>query len=194
MLKTKIVLCLFVICSSCTKEYSVEGRSSAGTVSLFTIQVPTAKTFNDNTTGIELGMRFRSTTGGYIQGIKFYKTPGNTGTHTGQLYSFDGALLASEPFSNETDSGWQSVLFAKAIPITANTTYIAAYHSSLGNYVITTHGFDAAIVNLPLIGLADGADGINGLYKYTSTPAFPGIGFQSGNYWVDVIESQTPLE
>lgn len=194
MLKTQIVLCLFVFCISCTKEYSSEGRSSSGTASLFTIQAPAVKTSNDSTKGIELGMRFRSTTSGYILGIKFYKTPGNAGTHTGELYSFDGVLLASQTFPNETDSGWQSVLFAKAIPITANTTYIAAYHSSLGNYVLTIHGFDAAVVNLPLIGLADGADGINGLFKYTTTPAFPGIGYQSGNYWVDVIESQSPVE
>jgi hypothetical protein len=190
MLKIQCVLLLFLFGISCTKEYSVEGVALSGPVSVFTTQVPTEQTLNDGTGGIELGMRFRSTVAGFIKGIRFYKTPGNTGTHTGQLYSFEGVLLASEVFVNETDSGWQNVHFTRAIPIAANTTYIAAYHSSLGNYTSTVHGFDTAIMNSPLIGLADGADGTNGLYKYTATPAFPNAGFLSNNYWVDVIESK----
>ena len=159
-------------------------------MSIFTSQVPAGITANDNNgSGIELGVRFRSTIAGYILGVRFYKTPGNTGMHSAQLYSFDGSLLASADFNNETDSGWQSVFFSSAVPITANTTYIAAYFSGLGNYAYTPFGFNSAISNGPLTGLADGADGINGLYKYTGMPAFPGLGHLSNNYWVDVIES-----
>lgn len=175
---------------SCTKEYSYEGPAPAGPMSIFTSQVPAGITANDNNgSGIELGVRFRSTIAGYILGVRFYKTPGNTGMHSAQLYSFDGSLLASADFNNETDSGWQSVFFSSAVPITANTTYIAAYFSGLGNYAYTPFGFNSAISNGPLTGLADGADGINGLYKYTGMPAFPGLGHLSNNYWVDVIES-----
>jgi hypothetical protein len=179
---------------SCSKEYSNEGSVPVGPVSIFTTQTPAGQTANDKMGGIELGVRFRSTIAGYILGIKFYKTSGNIGTHIAQLYSFEGSLLASADFINETDSGWQSVLFSSAVPITANTTYIAAYYSSLGNYAYTAFGFNTAITNGPLIGLADGADGINGLYKYTDTPAFPGFGNFSNNYWVDVIESVSPVE
>jgi hypothetical protein len=81
------------------------------------------------------------------------------------------------------------VLFSSAVPINANTTYIAAYFSSLGNYAYTPFGFNTAITNGSLSGLADGADGINGLYEYIGMPAFPGLGHLSDNYWVDVIES-----
>jgi len=184
---------IFLFGISCTKEYSFEGTVPTGTVSIFTSQVPAGPTANDKAGGIELGVRFRSTVAGYVEGVKFYKTPGNTGTHTGQLYSFDGTLMASAVFINETDSGWQTVLFDSGIPIAANTTYIAAYHSSLGNYISTAFGFNTAVNNPPLTALADGADGINGLYKYTSTPAFPGFGFQSNNYWVDVLVSVNPV-
>lgn len=114
------------------------------------------------------------------------------GTHTGQLYSFDGEVLGSGIFMNGTDSGWQTMYFSSAIHINTNTTYIAACHSSLGNYISTLNGFDTGISNPPLVGLADGADGINGLYKYTNTPAFPNQGFLSNNYWVDVVESVYP--
>uniref|UniRef100_UPI003C715237 N,N-dimethylformamidase beta subunit family domain-containing protein n=1 Tax=Salinimicrobium sp. GXAS 041 TaxID=3400806 RepID=UPI003C715237 len=36
---------------------------------------------------LQLGMKFRSSENGFITGVRFYKQPGNTGVHTGQLYS-----------------------------------------------------------------------------------------------------------
>jgi hypothetical protein len=174
---------------SCTKEYSYEEPIQAGPVSIFTSLSPSGPTVNDGAGGIELGVRFRSSITGFVKGVKFFKTPGNYGIHTGQLYSFDGALMATAVFVNETDSGWQNVLFSPAVAISANTTYIAAYYSSLGNYVGTRNGLNIAITNGSLTALADGADGTNGLYKYSATPAFPGTGFMSSNYWVDVIVS-----
>jgi hypothetical protein len=182
-------LCIFLFSTSCIKEYSNESPAIAGAVSIFTSQSPSGQTVNDSTGGIELGIKFRSAITGNILGIKFYKTTGNSGIHTGQLFSSDGTLMASAVFTNETDSGWQTALFATAIPIAANTTYIAAYHSSLGNYTFTAYGLHNAVTNSPLTGLADGTDGINGLYEYTNTPAFPTHGYDSNNYWVDVIES-----
>jgi hypothetical protein len=190
------LLWIFLVVISCKKEQSAVGPTqpppiepvTTVTDSIFTSQFPTGKTGNDSTGGIELGLKFRSTAAGNVVGIKFYKTSGNTGTHTGQLYSSDGTLLASEVFTNETDSGWQVVVFANAIPVVANKTYVAAYYSSLGNYVSTAFGLKTAITNAPLTALADSTDGINGLYKYTNEPALPDTGYLSSNYWVDVLE------
>jgi len=188
------LLWIFLVVVSCKKEQSAVGPTqptepvATVTDSLFTNQVPAGKTGNDSVGGIELGMKFRSTADGNVIGVKFYKTPGNNGTHTGQFYSSDGTLLASQAFANESDSGWQTVVFANAVPIVANKTYIAAYHSSLGNYVSTAFGLKTAITNAPLTALADSTDGINGLYKYTNTPALPDTGYLSSNYWVDVLE------
>ncbi|WP_051866481.1 ice-binding family protein, partial [Streptosporangium roseum] len=53
------------------------------------------------------GVKFKAATAGIITGIRFYKGPQNTGTHTGSLWTSDGQLLASAPFANETASGWQ---------------------------------------------------------------------------------------
>lgn len=181
--------CILLLSNSCTRELSYEGPLPAGPISIFTTQIPANGTYNDGTGGIELGVRFRSTVGGNAVGIRFYKTMGNVGTHSAQLYSFDGELLASADFTNETDTGWQSVFFAIPISIAPNTTYIAAYFSSLGNYTATNFGLNTAVTNGPLIALADGADGINGLYKYSNTPAFPGQGHLSNNYWVDILVS-----
>jgi hypothetical protein len=181
------LLSIFLFSISCTKELSAVAPPAPESVSIFTTQVPAGPTYNDSTGGIELGLKFQSSGAGYADGIRFYKTSGNIGTHTAELYSSDGTRLASAVFTNETDSGWQHVLFATAIPIAANTTYIAAYYSSLGNYNSTPYGLKTAIINPPLTALADSTDGINGLYKYTNAPAFPDGGYLSNNYWVDVI-------
>jgi hypothetical protein len=191
LLNTTIIRVVFSLISvfflgiSCTKEKSAVSPPPTED-SIFTNQIPTGPTENGIKGGIELGVKFQSEVAGYVEAIRFYKTPGNTGMHTGQLYSADGTLLASQLFVNETDSGWLVMPFAAAIPIAANTTYIAAYHSSLGNYISTAYGLKTAITNTPLTALADSTDGKNGLFKYTNTPDFPDSGYLSNNYWVDI--------
>src|SRR5262249_1235270 len=83
---------------------------------------------------IEVGLKFRSDIDGYINGIRFYKAATNTGVHVGNLWTSSGALLASATFSSETASGWQQVMFGTAVRITANTTYVASYHTNVGHY------------------------------------------------------------
>ncbi|RPI34249.1 MAG: DUF4082 domain-containing protein, partial [Hyphomicrobiaceae bacterium] len=79
---------------------------------------------------VELGMRFSSTVSGYISGIRFYKSAANTGTHTGSLWTNNGQLLATGTFTGESASGWQQLNFATPVAITANTNYIASYHTT----------------------------------------------------------------
>ena len=160
------------------------------TWTIFTSQAPVSPIENDGL-ALELGVKFRSSVAGFITGVRFYKTTGNSGTHTGELYSSAGTRLAQAVFTGETASGWQQVLFSSPVAITAGTTYIAAYYSSAGNYTSTDNYFATGIVNGPLTGLADGTDGSNGLYAYTATPAFPSNSFQKTNYWVDAIFSGT---
>ena len=188
------LLWIFILSISCRKELSSESYLKplpppvTDTFSIFTNQKPDGQTENDGEGGgIEVGLKFRSDVPGYVDGIRFYKTPGDSGTHTAQLYSSGGNLLASTAFSNETDSGWQSVLFDSAIPIDADSTYIAAYFSSLGNYILTAYGLKTAVTNGPLTALADSTDGFNGIFIYTSMPALPDRGYLSSNYWVDII-------
>ena len=154
--------------------------------SILTGQIPATPLKNDGS-AIELGVKFRSSVPGYVTGIRFYKLTGNIGTHTGGLYTSTGTLLAQAVFTGETTSGWQQVLFNNPVAINAATTYIAAYHSSAGNYVVTDNYFTSAVVNNPLTALADGTDGPNGVYKITATPAFPNNFFQQSNYWVDLV-------
>ncbi len=170
--------------SSSQVSINVVAVSSASNI--FTTQTPATGTENDGR-ALELGVKFRSTVAGTIRGIRFYKSTGNSGTHTGELYSSTGTRLAQAAFTGETSSGWQQVLFSSPVSISANTTYIAAYFSSAGNYVSTPGYFASAVVNGPLTALADGTDGVNGVYNYSTTPTFPTLSFSKSNYWVDVI-------
>ena len=151
--------------------------------------IPLVPLANDEA-AIELGMRFRSTQNGFITGVRYYKGAGATGTHIGSLWNNAGTTrLAQATFINETASGWQQVLFSSPVAITAGVTYVVSYFSPSGDYAATKPYFTQNITNGPLIGLADGTDGANGLYRYTTTSAFPNSSFQSSNYWVDVVFS-----
>ncbi len=140
---------------------------------------------------IEVGVKFESSEDGYITGLRFYKNAANTGTHTGHLWTSAGVQLAEATFVSETASGWQEVYFSTPVQITANTTYVASYHSPSGEYSYADAYFATAYNSAPLRALANGEDGPNGVYNYGAS-SFPTQTFQSSNYWVDVIFDSTP--
>jgi hypothetical protein len=140
---------------------------------------------------VELGVKFRSDTSGYITALRFYKATTNKGTHVGHIWSSSGTLIASATFTGETGSGWQRVSFSAPVPISANTVYIASYFAPAGHYSADTNYFaKAGVDRAPLHALANGVSGPNGVYLYSSSGGFPTSGYQSTNYWVDVEYGQ----
>jgi glucose/arabinose dehydrogenase/endonuclease YncB( thermonuclease family) len=148
--------------------------------------VPATAAQNDSGS-VELGVKFRSEVAGFITGLRFYKGAGNTGTHIGSLWNATGGLLSQATFTGETATGWQQVTFSSPVVIAANTTYVASYHAPVGHYSLNQNYFGAAMDNPPLHGLADGADGGNGVYNYSASSSFPTSSFAASNYWVDVV-------
>ena len=140
---------------------------------------------------IEIGVKFKATENGFINGIRYYKGTGTTGTHVGSLWTIAGVSLATATFTSETESGWQEVLFSTPVAITAGVTYVASAFSPSGDYASTPSYFTQAVVNGPLRGLADGEDGFNGVFVYANAPTFPTTEFKSINYWVDVVFTRT---
>ena len=134
----------------------------------------------NDTSGLNLGVKFTATQAGSITGIRFYKVPDNTGTHTGSLWNSTGTLLATGTFSNESTQGWEELDFSSPVSITAGTTYVASYHTSATHYAFTANGLASAVTKGPLTALAGG-----GVYAYSSANAFPSNS-GSTNYWVDV--------
>jgi methionine-rich copper-binding protein CopC len=136
--------------------------------------------------GVEIGVKFRTTQAGTITGIRFYKGPGNSGTHVGSLWTRTGTKLASVTFTGESSSGWQEATFANPVSVSANTTYVASYYATSGHYSVSENYFTSATTRGPLTALQNGTDGVNGVYKY-GTSGFPTSGYLSSNYWVDVV-------
>jgi hypothetical protein len=118
-------------------------------------------------------------------GIRFYKGPSNTSAHVGNLWSANGALLASAVSSGESASGWQLILFSSPVTLSPGTTYIASYHTN-GFYSADGNYFANAVTNGPLTAPSNAASGGNGVYAYGSSSTYPGNTFNSANYWVDV--------
>jgi hypothetical protein len=139
---------------------------------------------------VEVGVRFRADVSGSISGIRFYKAIANTGSHVGNLWTNTGTKLANATFSGETASGWQQVNFSTAVAITANTVYVASYHTNVGHYSDDGNYFAGkGMDSVPLHALTDGVSGVNGVYAYGASSKFPNLGWNSSNYWVDVVFS-----
>ena len=144
-------------------------------------------TDNPDSQAVELGMRFQSSVAGLISGLAFYKSANNTGTHTADLWSSDGKLLATATFTNETASGWQLVMFAQPVPIQANTVYVASYHTSTGHYADDQTFFASSGLTVGSLTAVANSNGGNGVYAYGAGGIFPTQTFNASNYWVDVL-------
>ncbi|MCY4727666.1 DUF4082 domain-containing protein [Nocardioides sp. STR2] len=146
-----------------------------------------------DTSSVELGVKFRSNTDGFVTGIRYYRPSQATGTHVGSLWTSTGTRLGQVTFTGGTASGWQQASFSTPIPVTAGTTYVASYYTP-SRYVANGAYFTtSATTRGPLTALQSGTDGGNGLYRYTSTPStFPDQSYNGENYWVDVVFEDGP--
>lgn len=138
-----------------------------------------------DSTPVELGLQFQSQTNGFIMGVRFYKASTNTGTHVAHLWDSTGTLLATATFMSETASGWQEVLFDAPVAISADTVYVASYHTASGHYSADQFYFSVPLQSIPLITTLQA-----GVFAYGSG-TFPTSTSNESNYWVDVIFQST---
>jgi methionine-rich copper-binding protein CopC len=145
----------------------------------------------DDSSQLELGVKWKAASNGYVRGVKFYKGTGNTGSHTGSLWAANGDLLATGTFTNESPTGWQTLLFPSPIAVNANTTYVVSYFTPTGHFAYDTGGFfDQQAYMEPVTGLKSGVDGANGVFRFGA--GFPNNTFDDTNYWVDVVWATDP--
>jgi len=137
---------------------------------------------------VEVGTKFTADVSASVTGVRFYKSAANNGTHIGSLWSATGTRLAQVTYTNESSSGWQHATFSSPVAITAGATYVVSYHTPQGRYSAQSGGFNSAIVNGQLRGVAN-ATSPNGVYMYGATSAFPSNSFNAANYFVDVMVS-----
>jgi hypothetical protein len=145
---------------------------------------PTILEINDGVP-LTLGTRFTSDAKGVVTGIRFYKSPGNTGAHVGTLWNQNGVQLASGTFTNESASGWQQLTFATPVAIAKNTPYVVSYRSTSGRYSASPNAFAERDLSWEPLRVTSTAG------AYTYAEGFPG-GTSSTNYLVDVVFEKTP--
>lgn len=151
----------------------------------------TTGTQDPDRSAVELGVKFRSDVPGQVVGVRFYKTSGNTGAHTGTLWSATGQPLATVTFAAESATGWQEAAFSTPVTVQPGITYVASYHTNTGNYALGTSFASAGVDSPPLHALREGVDGPNGVYAYGTGGVFPTNSWQSANYLVDVLFTST---
>jgi hypothetical protein len=151
--------------------------------SLFGTQTPVVPAATDDTSPVELGMSFSSSVAGSVTAIRFHKGTGNTGTHTGSLWSSTGQRLATVTFSGESATGWQTAQLATPIALTVGQTYVVSYFAPNGHYAYTTNFFQSPLTNGPLTA----GTAANGRFFYGAAGGFPTTAWQASNYFVDVV-------
>jgi methionine-rich copper-binding protein CopC len=176
-----------VLAGTTSWTFQLSGRNACPCSVFPSDQLPVTPAASDGAT-VELGFRFRTDVSGVVQGVKFYKGAGNIGTHTGSLWTNTGQQLATATFTNETASGWQTVLFSNPVAISANTTYVASYHAPKGHYSYSPSYFaSTGVDNSPVHALPNGLDGFSGSFLYNANTVFPSSSGSAANYWVDVV-------
>lgn len=135
---------------------------------------------------VELGLRFRTTTDGYITGVRFYKSKANTGPHTGTLWSLDGKQLATATFTQETADGWQSVRFDQPVEATTGTEFVVSYFAPNGHYAVDLQYFAYRGISAAPLEVGGGFDK-DPAGLYWSGGGYPQSSYERSNYYVDPI-------
>ncbi len=120
------------------------------------------------------------TSHGFITGIRFYKTSQNTGTHTGTPLVHSGTNLGDGDllWRNSARDG-RRPRSPRPSPLTAGTTYVASYHTTIGLLCRRRAFATAASTARRCTPSQDGADGPNGVYVYGAGGTFPTNTFDS---------------
>ncbi|MBC8123675.1 MAG: DUF4082 domain-containing protein [Gemmatimonadaceae bacterium] len=165
-----------------TVNFTASSNPAVGEgITLFTSQSPSNPNVSDGGASYELGMKFRTTRAGQITAIRHYRSSGETGTHTGRIWSATGSLLASVTFTGEVGSGWQQEALSTALSILANTTYVVSVNIN-SRFPSTENGLANQIINGDLRSVADNNNGV-----YGSPGSFPTSSYNKSNYFRDIL-------
>ncbi len=140
-----------------------------------------------DTRAVELGVQFKADVAGTVSGVRFYKGPKNTGTHTVYLTTTTGTRLATATATAESSTGWQTVTFAQPVTIAANTLYLVSYFAPVGGYSVNAGQFQTTGLDVaPLHVVARGPSRY--VYRAAGDTTVP-TATSDANYWVSPVFS-----
>jgi hypothetical protein len=181
-----LLLPALVLTGSLLQIGTHNSNASTAVVTAFGNQQPETASARDYGS-VELGLKFKPDVNGYVVGVRFFKGTGNTGPHTGTLWSAKGVRIEQVTFTDESASGWQHATFDKPIVVRANDVYVISYHAPVGHYSYTrwyfNKGYDTGYLRTPSSLRAHG----NGVYAYSGHSTYPTYTWTDTNYFVDVL-------
>lgn len=114
--------------------------------------------------------------------IRFYKDPGETGTHVGTVWNSSGQVLAQTTFTGETASGWQQQSLGTPVTLQPGQVYVISVGLN-AFFDLTQLGLQTQITSGALQSVADGKNGVFG----SASGVFPTSTYKSSNYFVDLV-------
>lgn len=160
--------------------WSFETALPSTTVSFFHSGTPAG--VDSDGSPVELGLAFTTSAAGEVRAIRFYKTAGSGGVHTGSLWGPNGQRLATVTFTGETATGWQRAALDTPVTLTPGLVYTVSYFAPQGRPGYSVSALQSAVISGPLSTIA--VD--NGRYRYGSGGVMPVASWSSTNYFVDV--------
>jgi hypothetical protein len=144
----------------------------------YPFRAPTVPTtpINNEVADLELGLVFSVSRPGTITAFRFYKgSTENGGTHVGRLWRVnDTTLLATEAFTGETSSGWQTQAIAAPPTLAPGVEYMVTVRHPLGKYGNTAGLFANGSITSGAITASHS--------RFGSTPGAMPTGIPSGNF------------
>ena len=132
----------------------------------------------------EMGVKFQTSVSGNVTALRYWKSPLETGSHIGRVWSANGTLLAQAAFTNETASGWQQAKLTAPLPLTLAVAYVVSVNCN-AYYSDTMRGFDSAWNYYALTALG----GDNGVFG--APGQFPASSYANSNYFRDLVFVKT---
>ena len=129
----------------------------------------------------ELGVKVTVDQPMQLTALRFWKSPAETGTHVGNVWTSTGTLVTSVTFSSETASGWQLQPLTTPLQLQPGTVYVISVNVN-AFFGSTPFGLQSQVISGPLRSAADGLNGVFG----SSAGVFPNQSYHSTNYFVDV--------
>lgn len=146
----------------------------------FNSTLPALQAYDHNNSG-ELGLYFTVDVPGKVYALRYFKSPGEGGTHFGRLWSGDGQKLLEQQFLLETAWGWQTQTLPSPFQLQANTVYCVT--ANFNRYVPTSPNQVSSY--LVSGNLRAATDRPNGAWGDIGT--LPTSGYQDSNYFRDVV-------
>ncbi len=160
--------------------HSSPSAADTTAVSIWTSTARPVQPSDPDDARVSIGTEFKVDRDGVVLAIRFYKSPENSGPHTGFLWSSSGVMLAKVTFSSSNETGWASASLPAPVELEAGRSYVVSYVAPEGRYADDAGTFSngKTIKSGPLTAT-------RGLYSYSGN--FPTEVWRDSAYYADVV-------